>query len=84
MGEHLIIYLAFFMNHMSHATKDNETCDMYQNSGRTKGPVTCDWTNQSKWYSNGVCNTDRSSRRFCEHDVFAEIGYYRGPPSKKS
>jgi hypothetical protein len=50
-GEHLIIYLAFFMNHLSHATKDNGTCDMYQNSGRTKGPVMCDWTNQSKWYS---------------------------------
>ena len=44
-------FKAIFLNQLSHATKVSVMGDMGQNSGWTEGPVTCDWPNQSKWYS---------------------------------
>ena len=49
-------FKAVFLNQLSHATKVSVTWDMGQNSGQTEGPVTCDWPNQSKWYSSRYNN----------------------------
>ena len=55
-------FKAVFLNQLSHATKVSVTWDMGQNSGRTEGPVTRDWPNQSKWYSSPTQDSPKKAR----------------------